>query len=253
MKISLITPTGERPEAFALCVGYMGRQSIPWYEWIIVDDGREPSAQIALPEYERDIKIIRPPTPWKPGDNTHGRNLSLALQEVKGDIIFFIEDDDWYDRDYLKEMVSRFTGNVQMVGETDALYYHVGMGAYRTLGNAAFSTLAQTAMTREGIPFLKEVLLRDVKYYDFRLWRSFPKFPKALFARSGFQLGIKGMPGREGIGVGHNSFVGEWTSDDRRLTYLESLIGIDIRGYYDVGYDGRDTYFMNRFSGRRMP
>ena len=42
--ITLITPTGDRHEAFALCEKWIGRQSyIGQIQWVVVDDGHEPT------------------------------------------------------------------------------------------------------------------------------------------------------------------------------------------------------------------
>ena len=36
---AVITPTGDRPEAFALCVKWMKSQDLSPHVWVVVDDG----------------------------------------------------------------------------------------------------------------------------------------------------------------------------------------------------------------------
>ena len=93
MSSTLLTPTGDRPEAFKLCQNWIGKQDyIGKIRWIIVDDGTI-STEI---KYKTHIDIVVIRLPSKAG-NTQARNLTAGLKLVtEQDKLIIIEDDDYY-------------------------------------------------------------------------------------------------------------------------------------------------------------
>ena len=51
--ITLITPTGDRPLAFALCQNWMRKQTVLPFQWVVVDDGKIPMKPYVPMEYVR--------------------------------------------------------------------------------------------------------------------------------------------------------------------------------------------------------
>lgn len=204
MTLQLLTATGCRPAAWALCERWMARQTYAGaVRWVIVDDGVEPQP-VTFGRPGWDVIIIRPSPRWEPGQNTQASNLIAGLTAVTGaDPLIVIEDDDWYAPDYLEWVADQFaTHRVHMVGESFARYYHVGRAVGRQLDNRRHASLCSTATCGPGTAVFRRVVGRRKKFIDLELWRSFQGLRRLV--RGARVCGIKGMPGRDGIGAGHS-------------------------------------------------
>ena len=60
---TIITPTGDRPDAFELCCKYVQRQTIKPVEWIVIDDGETPTT---MPDNCNYLKFIKRKNREKP-------------------------------------------------------------------------------------------------------------------------------------------------------------------------------------------
>lgn len=224
--LTLLTATGCRPEAWALCERWMMRQDYTGQvRWVIVDDGKEKQ----LVNFSRDnwtLEIVWPEHVWEPGMNTQAVNMLAGLSRISdNERLVIIEDDDYYAPDWLSH-VSKQLDKAELVGETKARYYNVQRKVGKCLTNMQHSSLCSTAMRGDGIKRFREVCLPGVKFIDLNLWRSNAR--KYLFGGHRV-VGIKGLPGREGIGMGHkDKFNG---ISDREGTMLYSWIGADAGAY----------------------
>lgn len=227
--VTVITCTGGRPEAFRLCIEFVDSQMYGGgFQWIIVDDSGQKQDR-PLVRFERSI-IIRPPHRWQPGMNTLAANILAALPHIEYDRILFVEDDDRYPPDYVFRMASALE-DAALVGGAPARYYHVGVRKYRHLGNTHHASLCETAMRREVLPTLKKICESpNSQFIDVRLWETW-QGSKKLIPDSGV-IGMKGMPGRPGIGIGHRPEIqrSEWY-DDGNLATLRRWIGDDVKLY----------------------
>ena len=229
--VTVITSTGGRPEAFALCRKWMERQT--WtgpLQWIVVDDcvpaTTEPEAIPSRPDWI--VTWIRPEPFWQPGQNTLARNLLAAIPEVTHDRVLFMEDDDWYAPEYVASMVERLDG-AEIAGEVPARYHNVARRMFWSLGNGAHASLAQTAISASALPALAGICRdRGSAFIDVTLWQAIPEPRRRV--RSSFSVGIKGMPGRPGIGSGHRPTGSGWRADPD-LSVLRSWIGDDAKFY----------------------
>jgi len=201
--IVVITPTGERPEAWANCIKYMKKQDYKGpVKWIIVDDGRTPSA---VPEVENwKISVIRPEPFWKPGQNTQARNLleGLKMVDFDNDKVVIVEDDDCY----ASWWISRCVGWLEthdLVGEAPSLYRHLD-GTEKMMNNRDHASLCSTAMKGSALHTFKKILSKYQNAIDINLWRYQKCGSKKIYPFSHGVIGIKGYPGRPGIGMGHN-------------------------------------------------
>ena len=78
--VTLITPTGDRPQCFRLCEHWMRRQTYDGtVQWIVVDDGHSPTRAT-----QGQIYIRREPQEGDP-PHTLCANLRLALPRVAHD------------------------------------------------------------------------------------------------------------------------------------------------------------------------
>lgn len=208
MYVTVVTLTGGRPEAFALCERWMRRQD--YSRWVVVDDC-EPITGSALPDV-----WVRPRPVWD-GENTVHRNLLAALPHLKGRVVV-VEDDDYYPPGYVQRM-ARELDKSPLVGMIPAPCYSVHYG-YMEYGNEEHASLAQTAFREELIPRLKQICEAG-EFVDMALWKTGGR----LIPNDGF-LSIKGLPGRPGYMQQHRKL------DPRfRAKELHSLIGSDSEHY----------------------
>jgi len=237
--IVLITPTGARKDQFELCKRWMRRQTYQGSVlWIIVDDAIPVTTDTVTEDFRENwiIKKEYPKPKWS-GKNTQGRNIKAGLDSMKTFIdlkivqgIFIIEDDDYYKPNYLERMMEQ-KQNYWIWGETNTIYYNVHARRYVVNGNRHHASLFQTAFTVEALPHFEANL--NHKFIDAGFWAHGPN--KYLFFENYLAVGIKGMPGRGGIGAGHKWFSS--MHSDLEMKYLTKIIGENDRNQYK-GYHG---------------
>jgi hypothetical protein len=191
--------------------------------WVIVDDGQE----FQPVTFERDgwsLVHIHPEP--KPGINTQARNLLAGLDAIPDDArLVIIEDDDYYAPDWLTKADTELD-YAELVGECQARYYNVANRCGRQLQNREHASLCATAMRGPAINKFRNLCSQSQKFIDMNLWRDHAN--KKIF-RGHRVTGIKGLPGREGIGMGHRrTFRGQ---NDPRGTLLHEWIGKDAELY----------------------
>jgi len=231
--VSVITPTCDRPVGLALTERWMARQTRQPDEWIVVDGGAQPVMPASL--QHSAVRIIRRGTEGIRAEN-FVRNLIAGLDAAQGDQIVFWEDDDYYAPTHLEQTLALLDEpGICLVGDPMQRYYNVGERRWRTYRNKG-SSLCQTGMSREAVPWCHEVLavcLATKSYgVDGRLW-----VPVLCGTMRGTLrplqtvVGIKGVPGQVGLGVGHRvPIVEKWTADPL-LTMLRTWIGADADVY----------------------
>ena len=213
--ITCITCTGDRPKAFELSVEWMKAQTIKPTQWIIVDDGK---IKTEIPDLPFITYVRRNPLPTDP-THTLLLNFKEALKHISGEKIIIWEDDEYYAPNYISEM-SQHLDEYEVVGIGRSRYYHVSMGTYHLHPNMGHASLAQTAFRNSFLPDLMKIIDGD-SFLDIRLWNLiFPgetnlketglkeKISKdkrgCVFEDEKYiYVGMKGLPGRTGIGSGH--------------------------------------------------
>lgn len=226
-QLTLITPTGARPKAFALCEHWMSLQGTNHeVTWVVIDDA-DPATPCTMGQ-----KVIRPKYRWVSGYNTQHDNLVLGLRETATERIVFIEDDDYYAPGYLDKVMEELD-HAEITGEMPARYYNIRERAYREIGNTNHASLSSTAIRGERVQkIFSEVLGSGVLLYDRHLWgRCVTRgIPTSSFEN--LTVGIKCMPGRKGIAYGHR-IDSRWTADPT-LSKLREWIGTDATFYESV-------------------
>jgi hypothetical protein len=238
--IALITATGGRPIQFNLCQEFMRRQTYKGdVLWIIIDDCAPTTTDNVKYDFKEDWIIIKhyPKPLWRQGQNTQFRNMieggdmvlkNFNEKDIKA--VFIIEDDDYYKPTYLENMMSRFE-TFDIIGETYSVYYNVTYNNYIVWGNVKHCSLFQTAFTPKIIPILQDICRHPSPYpgfyIDVELWS---KVKNRCFFRDGnLAIGIKGLPGRGGIGAGHDNYKN--MTADTNGHYLKELLGDDADLY----------------------
>lgn len=233
--ITVITPTGDRHVALERLKYYVERQTIKPDHWIISDDGKELPATDFLNQLAPWVKYCK----RVPGTNkakSFTGNLLNCIANIPSSTkyIIIMEDDDWYHETYIEETIKRFRNDTyKLVGQPKTIYYQVNRWAYRINGNKDRASLCETSMHIDVLPKLKKMceVKRDSAFVDARLWKYARenKIPNFLYEDKRLVIGIKGMPGRKGIGVGHRS---KTYRRDPYGEYLEKLIGKEDAAYY---------------------
>jgi len=201
--LTLITPTSGRPEPFMLCEKWVSRalQHYPGsdFQWIVVDDGITPAQCTLGQQHIRLAPVDNPKESFR-------RNLLTALQNVEHEVILFIEDDDWYAEQYLATMYKWLTGDIKIAGEAMARYYFLPTQRYHYCRNSEHASLCQTGIRSCFIPWLTNYLQKNSHspYIDIALWREAKRRKNYLLSpQSTLCVGLKGLPGKTGIGMGH--------------------------------------------------
>jgi hypothetical protein len=225
--ITAITPTGDRTLAFSLCRRWMRSQTRRPDQWIVVDDGRIPMKP------DRGFQYVRREP--QPGDPRHtlDLNMTAALPFITGDKILIIEDDEYYAPGYVQAMASQLDGH-EVAGIILARYYHLGSGGYCVNGNLHHASLAQTGFRSSFLPIFTKCVnqANTPDWLDIRIWKRAAKNGLFLDSATPLYLGMKGLPGRGGIGMGHDP--GSYQSWDKDRAVLKKWIPTDFQVYLDV-------------------
>lgn len=216
--LTVLTPTGGRQKAFNLLAIYLNRQTLEQFRWVIVDDC-EPCTIIPVLREGIHVVTVYPEHQWQPGMNTQALSILSGLEHCS-ERIAVCEDDDYYAPGYLEAMNDRLD-SFDLVGEAPSLYYHTQSRTLSDMGNTQHASLACTAMKGQAIAELREICQTKPTRIDQRLWKG-SSLAKHLGPRL-HTLGIKGLPGRPGIGIGHRM--------TGKPCNLSDLIGDDARIY----------------------
>lgn len=227
-KISLITPTGSRPAAFKLCEQWMKNQRNlgphKIKEWLVVDDCQNNPTKCTMGQ-----TYLKGPKEWRPGFNTQRYNMDVLLERVTGDIILVIEDDEYYSPEYLSTMV-KLLESASIAGLSNSRYYHLQAPGWKFMNNYQHASLCQSAIRKEALPLLVDAVHSGEYYFDIQLWKKALETgaSSVLLSNTNLSIGIKGMPGRSGLGAGHE-MIGY--KGDRDMTMLNQWLGDDAKYY----------------------
>jgi hypothetical protein len=191
-------------------------------QWLVADDA-DPETPCTMGQ-----TVVRPEPRWCPGQNTQARNLLALLPLIQFDKVLFWEDDDWFTPNFLEAMDARLD-EASMVGEVHARYYNVQQRMYLRCSNRNHASLCQTGLRADLLPVFEEVCRGASRFLDIALWQTV-RHGKCLYPDSTC-VGIKGLPGRTGIGRGHRPCLdGEWRCDPE-LKQLRQWVGEDAALY----------------------
>ena len=229
--ITLLTPTGHRQEAFSLCEKYIERQDYKGpIEWVVCCDNWQDPTKCTLGQ-----TLIKGPMEWIEGINTQRPNMTALLEHVRGEYCFIIEEDDYLRPEYISVMLD-FLKYAALVGESDAVYYSLKTHSYLELKNYHHASLCSTAFKKSLVPLMYRAVNSGALYMDLALYGSAKAnhIKTILFNGLGLCVGMKGLPGRPGIGCGHRpdqSFVLDEQDKLGNWKKLRRLVGLDDKNY----------------------
>ena len=212
MKIALLTPSGGRPRQLELCRRMIAAQDM------VESTTHYASINETL---------------------TLAQNLYLLLdtaERAKPDAYLVVEDDDFYPSGYVGLMAARFAMGYDIVGSERTRYYHVPTRGFRTHAHPGRSSLCATGFSASAMPKVRAVIEASLgeRFLDIAVWNEAASgaLGWACLIDDSTMVGIKGLPGRAGIGVGHDprhyadhdadgSVLLEWVGPEFAATYLE--------------------------------
>jgi hypothetical protein len=237
--IQILTPTGMRHEAWALCCEWMASQNYKGFvRWIIVDDGDKPQSVPQIGGW--DIVVVYPEPKWKPGQNTQCRNLLEGLKHVDDRYpVIFVEDDEHYKPGWLSRCVKELEHD-DLVGQAISCKYSIALMRAREQTIPGRANLACTAIKGRMIGVFREIIERGVKLADVVMWRE----NQGRLFSGHYVTGIKCMPGRAGIDSGHrDDMPGRYDPYGRML---QQWIGKDAAQRYIRYRDRNKAIHKNR-------
>lgn len=249
--ITVITPTGDRPEAITLLMNYVHRQTSPANQWIIIDDSVDINYVPWLTKYCQfcvsSLDVVKRERKQREPKHTLPLNLLEALPLVQYDTVLVMEDDDWYHPEYIAWMLSQFHAtDKKLLGQGRCVYYHLPSQRYRKGNNIHHASLCQTGFKADMINNVKQWCEHFVQrkntnpFIDLKLWTHTRKnLKRVLFNDTNYCVGIKGMPGRQGTCAGWTKYHTSGYATDKDGSFLYSLIGNDVELYKEVLESGR--------------
>ena len=252
-QISIITPTGDRFETLRLLGRFLLAQTYTGLiQWIVVDDGETNATARALAEIgesalaSRGIFLVHYRRPFRredQGPKSLGNNLLAGLGLVAGRKVLICEDDDCYLPEHVQDLVGRLE-KADVAGTKWQRYLHLPSMSYRVFLNKG-SALCSTGLRSQFIPVLAEAARACIqsgsKGIDAHFWAAMERIPGAVLdiydPVTHTIVGMKGLPGRGGIGVGHRPkkfqpdpgglMLGEWTKQYESI-YREMRKGMGL-------------------------
>lgn len=216
MKLTTITCTGDRPEAFALCEKYLAAQTLQPAQMLVIDDGEVPIVCTLGQQY-----VYVPHLRGK-GSMVQKLRMALLSNMITGDALVFWEDDDGYNPKWLEWCADKLT-QFDLVGEGRAIYYNVQKRWWFDHANMQHASLCATALNRSLFPSLLRETLNPEPFIDSRIWR-YPVKKRVFDNAHRLVVGIKGMPGRGGYGGGHKPHDPSERAD-KDLAFLRKIMG----------------------------
>lgn len=147
------------------------------------------------------------------------------------------EDDEMYSARYVETMLAKLDG-VEMAGQISARYYNVADRRWMQANNTMHASLCRTALCgKRAIERLRwaaqAALDADSPFVDQWLWGLKNPQPcplrENLFRDDLLSIGIKGMPGRPGLGSSHRT--NAFPNRDPEMVELKKWIGQDAEAY----------------------
>jgi hypothetical protein len=179
MRIGVITATsGERPHLLKQCIHYVQRQTV-----------------------KSSIHLIMN------GPETLKTKYKNGLDQLKDkvDIVFFMEDDDYYPRNYLEKMLEYrdWAGDPDIFGIKETFFYHPEFKAYWYKLNEKEEACAfQTCVKTSAIEKIDWSLIDSV-FVDAGLWRQLEG--STIELGQPLSIGIKHGRGKT-LASGHNKW-----------------------------------------------
>jgi hypothetical protein len=212
-KIGVLIPTrGDRPELLGYAMKQLARQSMKPDIIEVVND--------APLNGDKDIT-------WR-------YRMGCERILAKGaDVVFLIEDDDFYSAGYIETMMNQWAKAEQpgIFGIEETTYYHLGLRSFQYEVHKGRASAFSTMVTSEGIKEMKWPK-DNYPFTDIELWKCIKG--KTFVPARMLALGIKGhKAGQLFGGMGHNENRHYYKSNDENLNWLKSHVDEESFALYE--------------------
>lgn len=243
-----LTPTSDRPILLELCSWNLGKQNyFGNIFWSICDNSKTSYNYKfhngTIFRHIRSKHQIEDGSEVTPNLDFLLNLMTLARVEEIGFTKYdkklcIIEDDDWYNANYINFM-SNALNEYDVVGLDQTIYYHIPTKRYRIIQHTNRSSLNSTAFKANLIPLFIEAIKLALKnkniHVDIYFWHlvNQNKIQYKLYENKNLVVGLKGLPGKIGLGSGHRlkEVMSRSYKYDNDLAYLTSIMDCDITKY----------------------
>ena len=121
--VSVIIPTFNRAVSLKRAIDSVFSQSYRNWEIIVVDNSSSDNTELMLKQYNKDkIKIIR-----VNNKGVIGYSRNIGIQNAKGEIIAFLDSDDWWEKLKLEKCVESL-----IINQADIVYHNCHLMSQRS-------------------------------------------------------------------------------------------------------------------------
>jgi glycosyltransferase involved in cell wall biosynthesis len=126
-KISIITPTFNQGEFIEKTILSILNQEYSNLEYIIIDGGSTDGTIEVIRKYEKHLKF------WvSEKDQGQSHAINKGLKHVTGDLINWINSDDWLESGVLRKLGEEFTPGIDFISGQSILHYPSGENIYKS-------------------------------------------------------------------------------------------------------------------------
>jgi|TARA_B110000858_G_scaffold197982_1_gene261848 glycosyltransferase involved in cell wall biosynthesis len=156
-KVSICTPTYNRRRFIPFLIKCYLHQTYPQslIEWIVVDDGEDPVGDLF-----KDIPGVK--YFYQKEKMKLGRKRNYMHEKATGDIIIYMDDDDYYPPDRVRHAVIKLRSNNQVIASGSSLVFIYFKETKKIFSFGPYGHSHATA----GTFAFKRSLLKDTKYDD---------------------------------------------------------------------------------------
>jgi hypothetical protein len=223
--LDIITPSGDRPLQFSLCVEWMKKQTFTGkVNWIIADDSIASHYETPKMPDNWSVTHLKINRLTLPTFSTQSDNILKALENVKNDKIVMVEDDDYYHPSWL-ETCDKNLNNCDIFGRTRVIFYNISNKTFWDKQyNNGLNPMCQTSFKSTLIPKFKDICSKNTELLDHLLWGLVEDSKKIFLSNNKIEyvIGIKGLSGRGGMSRKHTMI---FNNPDPDYYYLKKFIG----------------------------
>ncbi|WP_127474087.1 glycosyltransferase family 2 protein [Microbacterium sulfonylureivorans] len=220
--ISVVIPTYKRADLLPRAVRAAFAQSLAPSEVIVVDDADDADTRAIMAELEEEFgpSLLLARTPPDAHGASAARNTGARVS--RGDVLAFLDDDDWWDAEYLAQAMTTLRAeNAEMVVTPNWIVIDEERRPFMTPSEPSFSTF-RPGMTGSNIVVTRRAFDR-IDGFDPAMWvmNDVDFFVRARAAGTRIVAARERLVYLEGRGAGHLS-----SASERRALGLEHFIEV---------------------------
>jgi len=208
--IGIVIPTrGDREVFLNQCMKMLGNQTMPADKICIVNEEPKSDAKDITYRFKKGFK---------------------NLFDQGCEVVFLIEDDDYYCNDYIKVMYNNWlvAGKPQIFGLGNTTYYHLKRKCYTTMDHPRRSSAFSTMVTKDVMNI--DWPADDYPFLDLELWKQLKGI--TFKTNNPIAVGIKHGVGLCG-GSGHNETF-RYENEDNDHSFLEYATQKEFKFYKNL-------------------